>query len=225
MSHPDNGWYGPGCSEPGDGLSVPLLDGRHDVASVVRCIRPARTAGRSALSIAAAAHIPTQLLISTVDAVLADVQAEQPVSAWKLLVPVDRDWWSDANQTASVEKTPGYSDATTTVARMRGGFRECYNQQLAVDATAAGSVRLAIRVAPDGSVSGVSASALGNLGNVPECMKQVASAAHFAPPVGGSAVINIPVTFVRQNESGERRRSVARSPVGPCPFAPARLVR
>jgi hypothetical protein len=91
------------------------------------------------------------------------------------------------------------SNAARVVAGMRAGFRACYNRGLAENPDAQGSIRLSIRVGPGGEVSGVSASPSGNLpGSVVSCVQARASAAQFAPPEGGSAVIVVPVTFVKQ---------------------------
>lgn len=91
------------------------------------------------------------------------------------------------------------SNAARVVAGMRAGFRACYNRGLAENPDAQGSIRLSIRVGPGGEVSGVQASPSGNLpGSVVSCVQARASAAQFAPPEGGSAVIVVPVTFVKQ---------------------------
>lgn len=92
------------------------------------------------------------------------------------------------------------SNASRVVAGMRAGFRACYQRGLAQNPDAQGSIRLSIRVGPGGEVQGVSASASGNLpGSVVSCVQSRASAAQFSPPEGGSAVISVPVTFVKQN--------------------------
>ena len=91
------------------------------------------------------------------------------------------------------------SNAARVVAGMRAGFRACYNRELANNPDAQGSIRLSIRVGPGGEVQSVSASSSGNLGSAVGCVRARASAAQFAPPEGGSAVISVPVTFVRQN--------------------------
>ena len=91
------------------------------------------------------------------------------------------------------------SNASRVVAGMRAGFRACYNRGLQVNPDAQGSIRLTIRVGPGGEVQGVSAGASGNLpGSVVSCVRARASAAQFDKPEGGSAVINVPVSFVKQ---------------------------
>lgn len=90
------------------------------------------------------------------------------------------------------------SNASRVVAGMRAGFRNCYNRELASNPDAQGSIRLTIRVGPGGEVQGVSAAPSGNLGSAVGCVQARAAAAQFAPPEGGSAVITVPVTFVKQ---------------------------
>jgi hypothetical protein len=91
------------------------------------------------------------------------------------------------------------SNAARVVAGMRAGFRACYNRGLQENPDAQGSIRLTIRVGPGGEVQGVGASPSGNLpASVVACVQSRASAAQFAPPEGGSAVVVVPVTFVKQ---------------------------
>lgn len=90
------------------------------------------------------------------------------------------------------------SDASRVVAGMQAGFRACYQRELASNPDAQGSIRLTIRVGPGGEVQGVSAAASGSLGSAVACVQSRAQAAQFAAPEGGSAVINVPVTFVKQ---------------------------
>jgi hypothetical protein len=91
------------------------------------------------------------------------------------------------------------SNAARVVAGMRAGFRNCYQRGLAENPDAAGSIRLTIRVGPGGEVQGVSPSQSGSLpASVVSCVVARAQAAQFDPPEGGSAVIAVPVTFVKQ---------------------------
>jgi hypothetical protein len=89
-------------------------------------------------------------------------------------------------------------NAGAIVARMRAGFRRCYNLGLVDHPDAQGSVRLSISVGPSGEVSGVSAAPSGNLpGSIVSCVRNRAAVATFDAPVGGSAVVNVPVSFVK----------------------------
>jgi hypothetical protein len=90
------------------------------------------------------------------------------------------------------------NNASRVVAGMRAGFRNCYNRELAQNPDAQGSIRLSITVGPGGEVQNVQASASGNLGSAVACVRARAQAAQFDPPKGGNAVIQVPVTFVKQ---------------------------
>lgn len=91
------------------------------------------------------------------------------------------------------------SGASSVVARMSAGFRRCYQRGLEQNPDISGSIRLTIQVGPGGGVSSVSGGATGNIpASVVACVKARASAAQFSPPDGGSAVINVPISFVKQ---------------------------
>lgn len=91
------------------------------------------------------------------------------------------------------------SNANSVIAGMRAGFRRCYQKALGENPDIEGSVRLMIKVGPGGEVSGVTASPTGNLpASVVSCVQARARSGQFAPPDGGSAVIQVPVTFVKQ---------------------------
>ncbi len=91
------------------------------------------------------------------------------------------------------------SDATRVVASMRAGFRACYNRGLSSNPDIEGKIQLAIKVGPTGQVSGVTATKTGNLpADVVDCVKARAASATFAPPTGGGAVVQVPVSFVKQ---------------------------
>jgi hypothetical protein len=91
------------------------------------------------------------------------------------------------------------SNAARVVASMRAGFSRCYQRGLNENPDAGGSIKLTIRVGAGGEVSGVTASPSGNLSAaVVSCVQARAQAVQFDPPEGGSAVISVPVTFVKQ---------------------------
>lgn len=90
------------------------------------------------------------------------------------------------------------ANASRVVAGMRAGFRNCFNRELAQNPDAQGKIDLSIKVGPGGEVQSVNAAASGNLGSAVECVKARARSAQFDPPSGGSAVIKVPVTFVKQ---------------------------
>jgi hypothetical protein len=90
------------------------------------------------------------------------------------------------------------ANASAVVARMRPRFRRCYEQGLAQDPNMQGSVTLTAKVGPNGEVMGVGGGGGGSLGSIVGCLKAVVSGGGFSPPDGGSAVITIPITFVKQ---------------------------
>ena len=90
------------------------------------------------------------------------------------------------------------SNGERVIASMRAGFRACYNRELQTNPDAEGRITLTIKVGPGGEVQSVTASPSGNLGSSVACVRARASAAQFAPPEGGTAVISVPVTFVKQ---------------------------
>ncbi|HYP97743.1 MAG TPA: AgmX/PglI C-terminal domain-containing protein [Polyangiaceae bacterium] len=89
-------------------------------------------------------------------------------------------------------------NASRVVAGMRAGFRACYQRALAENPDAAGNITLTIRVGAGGEVTGVSGSSGSLPASVVACVKARAQAAQFDAPDGGSAVISVPVTFVKQ---------------------------
>lgn len=90
------------------------------------------------------------------------------------------------------------ANASRVVAGMKAGFRNCFNRELASNPDAQGTIRLTIKVGPGGEVQNVTAAPSGSLGSAVDCVKARARSAQFDPPEGGSAVIVVPVTFVKQ---------------------------
>jgi hypothetical protein len=93
---------------------------------------------------------------------------------------------------------PTVSNASVVVASWRKDFRACYLTERATRPEAAGTVHLTVRVACDGAVLSLQADATGITEPMLGCMFERARASKFEPPEGGSAVIKVPVTFVRQ---------------------------
>ncbi|MSP24002.1 MAG: AgmX/PglI C-terminal domain-containing protein [Myxococcales bacterium] len=87
--------------------------------------------------------------------------------------------------------------ASGVVGRMKGRFRQCYQSGLNSNPELAGSVTLVAKVGENGEVRSVSGGG-GALAAISGCLKSVVQSASFAPPEGGSAVIAIPITFVKQ---------------------------
>ena len=91
------------------------------------------------------------------------------------------------------------SDASRVVAQMRAGFRACYNRGLAENPDIEGKIQLSIKVGPTGQVASVGATKTGNLPeSVLDCVKARANSANFSAPQGGAAVVQVPVSFVKQ---------------------------
>jgi hypothetical protein len=91
------------------------------------------------------------------------------------------------------------SDASRVVAQMRAGFRACYNRGLSENPDIEGKISLSIKVGPTGQVLSVAATKTGSIpDSVVECVKSRANSAMFAPPQGGAAVVQVPVSFVKQ---------------------------
>jgi len=90
----------------------------------------------------------------------------------------------------------GIGNATRVVAGMRAAFRNCYQRGLAEYPDAAGRIQLVVRVGAGGEVEDVTQSYSGELSaSVISCVVARVRAAQFDPPEGGSAIINVPVTF------------------------------
>jgi hypothetical protein len=90
------------------------------------------------------------------------------------------------------------SNAAKVVSAMRSDFRHCYQTALADEPKLEGSVRLLMRVAADGSVSEATGTPNSLSPAVVDCILRRAYQAKFEPPEGGSAVIVVPITFVRR---------------------------
>ena len=90
------------------------------------------------------------------------------------------------------------ANASSVVARMRGRFKRCYEQGLNSNPEMQGSVSLTAKIGPNGEVLSVGGGGGGSLGAIVPCLKAVVSSGGFAPPDSGSAIISIPITFVKQ---------------------------
>ncbi len=90
------------------------------------------------------------------------------------------------------------ANAARVVAGMRAGFRNCYNKGLQENPDSQGSIRLSIKVGAGGEVGGVTATPSGNCLQRRGVRAARARSAQFDPPDGGSAVVQVPVTFVKQ---------------------------
>jgi hypothetical protein len=90
-------------------------------------------------------------------------------------------------------------NAAQVIADMRAAFRSCFQELLARDRLAEGTVRLNFLVDCEGTVTSIHAAAHGVDRETVGCMFTRVAKSRFAPPEGGWARIQVPVTFVREN--------------------------
>jgi hypothetical protein len=86
-----------------------------------------------------------------------------------------------------------------TVASMGPGFRACYNKGITTeDPSMKGSLRLTLKIAPNGDVASLSTSGGSGLSStVIDCVARRAQTAHFQVGEGGGGTVVVPVTFVQ----------------------------
>jgi hypothetical protein len=90
-------------------------------------------------------------------------------------------------------------NAGAVIASLRAGFRRCYERALAESPDTEGRIALSLKVGPGGEVQSVTATPQGNLSSqVVGCIRARAQSAQFDPPQGGLAVVQVPVSLVRQ---------------------------
>jgi hypothetical protein len=89
------------------------------------------------------------------------------------------------------------SNAEQAIMKLRPGFRACYNKGLASDPSMAGSITIAITVAPNGDVSSVTKkSGHGLSADVETCILKRARNGTFDPTPSG-ATLSVPITFAQ----------------------------
>jgi hypothetical protein len=93
---------------------------------------------------------------------------------------------------------PGHiRQAARVVSSMRPGFRECYQQFLALWPNAQARVWLTFSVDCHGRIVAIDAKVQGLSFASTACLFRVASEKQFEPPEGGASKVHVPVTFVR----------------------------
>jgi hypothetical protein len=97
-------------------------------------------------------------------------------------------------------RPPTVGNAALVVTGMRAGFRDCYQEELHRDLAAQGTVRLTLSINCEGLVTSVHAATEDLSSALVSCLSAVAGSGQFAAPDGGSAVIQMPVTFVLGEE-------------------------
>ena len=90
------------------------------------------------------------------------------------------------------------TNAASVVSSMRPGFRDCYQRSLDAHGRFSASVRLSLRVDADGKIASVTARGTNAPRDMIECIFTEVGRHVFDPPMGGAAVVNIPVNLVAQ---------------------------
>jgi hypothetical protein len=94
----------------------------------------------------------------------------------------------------------GVVNGEAGIARLRPGFRSCYNKGLAQDPSMAGTLVLEIQIAASGDVSNVSrVSGAGLAADIERCIIRKATLASFDGVSAGGAKVRAPLSFRRQN--------------------------
>ncbi len=88
------------------------------------------------------------------------------------------------------------ANANAVVAGARAGFRACYKRAMDEDPTMHGSVRVTLKVGPNGEVSSASAAGASGLSSsLVNCLVGRVRGLQFDPPQGGGATLVIPMGF------------------------------
>jgi hypothetical protein len=90
---------------------------------------------------------------------------------------------------------PAPPDLPAMLSRARPRLKHCYEASLATEPTIRGALRLTIRIGPNGEVLSVKSSPNSLPNDLVSCATAVFEHEHFAPPEGGGAVVDIPITF------------------------------
>ena len=148
---------------------------------------------------------PTPLVIPTVTA----TATPEPVDLGKFGEPApsahvverrSRDVGPHGNESVgALVDSSAIPNAEQAIARLRPGFRSCYNKGLANDPSMAGSITIAIKVAPSGDITDVTKKGGSGLSSdVEQCIiKRARNGTFDATPSGGT--ISVPIQFVRAN--------------------------
>ena len=108
------------------------------------------------------------------------------------------------------------SDAERVVASLRPRFRACYRSGLRFDPELEGCVVIRAGVEQDGSVASTKAVVADGLPpEVIACIARVVRNAHFNAPGASGATVNIPVTFIQEDQ--QLPKSPPLAPPGPQP--------
>ncbi|HET7540380.1 MAG TPA: AgmX/PglI C-terminal domain-containing protein [Polyangiaceae bacterium] len=105
-----------------------------------------------------------------------------------------------AQSPASASSSSAVDHAKNVVAGLRAPFQQCYEQELLTSKDASGKLKLRLDLDASGAVASTSVEISGNLLTTGECVRAVARTAKFLPPDVGSAVIEVPIVFVKKSE-------------------------
>jgi hypothetical protein len=100
-------------------------------------------------------------------------------------------------QTCTPEHSSLESPVARTVGDMRSGFRHCYQQHLNSNPYAEGTSALLLELDASGAVNYALIASRKLAPELLNCVVVRAAAGAFEPPEGGSAKVQIPMTFVR----------------------------
>jgi hypothetical protein len=89
-------------------------------------------------------------------------------------------------------------DAGRVVNGLKPMLKACYRHALDEDPTMRGTVRVTAKIGANGEVRSVQTANGGLSSSMVACVSRVVSGAQFAPPEGGDAVVNIPMTYIPQ---------------------------
>jgi hypothetical protein len=153
------------------------------------------------------------LLLELVASNASEAGISSRVAVWRVADVTEdeqrRAVWLSEGSGASPERAPPPKLETTppssaekaleVVSSMQAGFRRCYARGLATDPTiGSGALKVRIEIGKTGAVKRATASTTGSMpASVLRCMEARAQAAQFDPPAGGSAIVVVPVNFVR----------------------------
>jgi hypothetical protein len=100
----------------------------------------------------------------------------------------------------SIAMTGPIANGDAAVARLRPGFRACYNKGLQGDPTMAGKLVVDIKVEPNGDVSGATrTSGAGLSPEVEQCVLRKSRNGAFDAPGPPGVTVHLPLTFTRRN--------------------------
>lgn len=106
---------------------------------------------------------------------------------------------SDTPTNSQTSLTPGtVQNASEVVGAMRSDFHTCYTEELKRDPNIEGHSMLKFRLTCDGMVTSIHASTDGLPQKLVNCLMARVRSSTFAPPEGGSATIQVPLTFKKQ---------------------------